>query len=201
MLLETLTNIKLFIFDLDGTIVKLPINWTEVKKKIRKILKTNHPLTPLIPSIEELVADSELKKRIYKTIDNEEIKVVKKLKFDEEIVKVFKTLKKLGYKLVLVTLQGHKPAIEALNRLNIREYFDLIISRDENKNREEQIKIALRTMNVEPTKAIIVADKFKDMSVARKLGCKSMAITEKSDITGDFKVTSMKEILKALEVR
>ena len=131
MLLETLTNIKLFIFDLDGTIVKLPINWTEVKNKIRKILKANHSLTPLIPSIEELVTDSELKKRIYETIDNEEMKVVKKLKSDKDIIKLFKKLKKLGYQLVLVTLQGFEPASEALNRLNIREYFDLIISRDE----------------------------------------------------------------------
>jgi len=199
-LLESFTNIKLFIFDLDGTIVKLPIKWTEVKKKIKKILKTNLSLTPLIPSIEELVTDSELKRRIYKAIDDEEMKVVKKLKFDEDILKLFKKLKKLGYKLALVTLQGRKPAIEALNRLNVREFFDLIISRDEKKDREEQIKTTLEAMEVPSSQVMVIADKLKDMVIAKKLGCVSMAITGKVEMDGDFKLNNIKEMLRMLEV-
>lgn len=198
--MEKFINVKLFIFDLDKTIANLQINWTEVKEKVRKTLKTNHALTPLIPSIEKLVSDSELKKRVYKVIDNEEMKVVKKLKVDEDIVKLFKNLKKLGYKIVLVTLQGYKPAIEALNRLNIYEYFDLVISRDEKKTREEQVKMALKTMGVQASQAIIVADKLMDLAVAKKLGCMSMAVTDKPNITGDFKAANIKEILKILEV-
>ncbi len=199
-LLESFTNIKLFIFDLDGTIVKLPIKWTEVKKKIKKILKTNLSLTPLIPSIEELVTDSELKRRIYKVIDDEEMKVVKKLKFDEDILKLFKKLKKLGYKLALVTLQGRKPAIEALNRLNVREFFDLIVSRDEKKDREEQIKTTLEAMEVPSSQVMVIADKLKDMVIAKKLGCVSMAITGKVEMDGDFKLNNIKEMLRMLEV-
>jgi HAD superfamily hydrolase (TIGR01509 family) len=199
-LLESFTNIKLFIFDLDGTIVKLPIKWTEVKKKIKKILKTNLSLTPLIPSIEELVTDSELKRRIYKAIDDEEMKVVKKLKFDEDILKLFKKLKKLGYKLALVTLQGRKPAIEALNRLNVREFFDLIVSRDEKKDREEQIKTTLEAMEVPSSQVMVIADKLKDMVIAKKLGCVSMAITGKVEMDGDFKLNNIKEMLRMLEV-
>jgi len=199
-LLKTLTDIKLFIFDLDGTIINLPIKWTKVKEKIKKILKTDHSLTPLIPSIEEVVTNSELKKKIYRVIDYEEMKVVKKLKFDEEITKLFEKLKKANCTLDLITLQGRKPAIEALKRLNIYEYFDLVISRNEKKNREEQIKIALRTTGMEPSRSIVVADKFRDMAVAKKLGCMSMAITDKLEINGDFKVSNVKEILKMLEV-
>jgi HAD superfamily hydrolase (TIGR01509 family) len=198
-LLEIFTNIKLLIFDLDGTIVKLQIKWTEVKKKIRKILKTSFSLTPLIPSIEELVTNSKLKRRIYKVIDDEEMKAVKKLKFDEDIMKVFKKLKKLDYKLALVTLQGRKPAIEALKRLNVYEFFDFIISRDEKKDREEQIKTTLEAVEVPSSQVMVVADKSRDMAIAKKLGCKSMAIMGKVDIDGDFKLSNIKEILRMLE--
>lgn len=198
--MKTLTNIKLFIFDLDGTIADLPIKWTKVKEKIKKILKTDHPLTPLIPSIEELATNCELKKKLYRVIDHEEMKIVKKLQFDEDIAKLFEKLKKANCRLALVTLQGRKPAIEALKRLNIYKYFDLVISRDENKNREKQIRIALRTTGVEPSESIIVADKLRDMLVAKRLGCVSMAITDKPDINGNFKVTNIKEISKMLEV-
>ena len=198
--MKTLTNIKLFIFDLDGTIIDLPINWTKVKEKIKKILKTDHPLTPLIPSIEEVATNSELRKKIYRAIDYEEMKVVEKLKFDQDIARVFEKLKKVNLRLALVTLQGRKPAIEALKRLNIYKYFDLVISRDEDKNREKQIQRALRTMGMESSQSMVVADKLRDMLIAKRLGCVSMAVTDKPDINGDFKVTNIKEILKMLEV-
>ena len=55
-------------------------------------------------------------------------------------------------------------------------------------------------MGVPPTQAIIVADKFRDILVAEKLGCKSIAITGKLDISGDFKFTNVKHILRMLEV-
>jgi len=198
--LKTPTNIKLFIFDLDGTIIDLQINWTKVKEKIKKILKTDHSLTPLIPSIEEVATDSKVKKKIYKAIDYEEMKVVEKLKFDQDIARLFEKLKKVNLRLALVTLQGRKPAIEALKRLNIYKYFDLVISRDEDKNREKQIQKALRTMGMEPSQSMVVADKLRDMLIAKRLGCVSMAVTDKPDINGDFKVTNIKEILKMLEV-
>ena len=128
------------------------------------------------------------------------MKAVKKLRFDEDIVRLFKKLKKLGYKLALVTLQGRKPAIEALNRLKVCEFFDLVVSRDEKKDREEQIKITLETMAVPSSQAMIVADRLRDMLVAKRLGCVSMAITGKLEINGDFKLNNIKEILRMLEV-
>lgn len=193
-----LTAIKLFIFDLDGTIASLQINWAEVRKKIRKILKTNHSLIPLIPSIEQLAIDSKTKEKIYQTIDNEEMKIVKKLKSDKTVVRLFKRLKELDYNLALVTLQGRIPAIEALTRLRIYEYFNLVVSRDEKKEREDQIRAALEKMNVQPFQAIVVADKLKDMQVAKKIGCKSIAISDKLEIDTDFKLNNIKEILKLL---
>lgn len=196
--MKDLIGIKLFIFDLDETIASLKINWEEVRKKIRKILKTNQSLIPLIPSIEQFAIDSTVKKRIYQTIDNEEMKMVKKLKSDKTVVKLFKRLKELDYNLALVTLQGRIPAIEALRRLRIYEYFDLVVSRDEKKDREDQIREVLETMNVKPFQAIVVADKLKDMQVAKKIGCKSIAISDKLEIDADFKLSNIKEISNIL---
>jgi len=196
--MRDLDGIELFIFDLDGTIASLQINWEEVREKIRKVLKTNQSLIPLIPSIEQLAIDSTMKKRIYQTIDSEEMKTVKKLKSDKTAVRLFKRLKELDYNLALVTLQGRKPAIEALRRLGIYEYFDLVVSRDEKKDREDQIGAALEKMNVQPFQAVVVADKVKDMQVAKKMGCKSIAISDKLEIDADFKLSNIKEILKIL---
>jgi phosphoglycolate phosphatase-like HAD superfamily hydrolase len=193
-------DVKLFIFDLDRTIADLQVDWKETKRKIRKILKTDHSLTPLIPSIEELVSNADLKKEVYRLIDKEEMKRVKKLKPDEDVVKLFNKLK-TSYKIALVTLQGRAPAVEALKKLKLHKHFDLIISRDENTDREQQIRILLEKTDINPNQAIIVADRLNDMLAARKLGCKSIAITEKSDIIGDYKFKNIKEISKALKER
>ena len=47
-------NIKAVIFDLDGTLVNLPINWDEIREKVRRVLKTRHPLKPLGVSVYEI---------------------------------------------------------------------------------------------------------------------------------------------------
>jgi len=54
---------------------------------------------------------------------------------------------------------------------------------------------------VQASHVMVVADKLMDMSVAKKLGCMSMAVTDDPKINGDFKALNIKEILKMLEVK
>ena len=46
--------IKGIITDLDGTLIRLPINEDEIKDKLRAYFHTNDNLVPLIPSIIKL---------------------------------------------------------------------------------------------------------------------------------------------------
>ena len=43
--------IKGIIFDLDGTLVRLPIKYDEVYKKLQNLFDTNDEFKPLIPTI------------------------------------------------------------------------------------------------------------------------------------------------------
>jgi len=54
-------------------------------------------------------------------------------------------------------------------------------------------------MKTQPSQIIVVADKSRDIQAAKKLGCKSIAVSSKLEIDGDFKLTNIKEILKILE--
>ena len=42
---------KCIIFDLDGTLIKLPIRYELIQKKLKELFKTESEFTPLIPSI------------------------------------------------------------------------------------------------------------------------------------------------------
>ena len=44
---------KCIIFDLDGTLVNLPVRYELIQKKLKKLFNTESEFTPLIPSIIE----------------------------------------------------------------------------------------------------------------------------------------------------
>lgn len=191
-------KIKLFIFDLDRTIVVLPINWVKVKKEINKKLEIKEKLTPLFPKIEKLTYNNlALRKKIFKIIEKEEIKIVKKISYDPEIYRIFKELKNRKYKTALITFQSKKATLKILKKLKILNFFNNILTREDSINREEQIRITLSKFGFKPSEVIVVADKDEDILAAKKFGCKTIAIRNKR-INSNYKVNSITDLLNIL---
>ena len=191
-------DLTLFIFDLDGTLVRFAVDWGEVKARIRTLLGTDEPLSPLIPSIERLATDPRLRSRIYGLVDDAEMAAARGFHPDAEIVELFRRLVSLGPRIALVTLQGRRPAVEALTRVGLLGFFDLITSRDDVKTRKEQIAATLERLTISPGQAIVIADKQADMAAAKNLGCLTFAVTDRPEVTGDFKAARAVELLQVL---
>jgi FMN phosphatase YigB (HAD superfamily) len=96
----------------------------------------------------------------------------------------------------LLTLQGRQPLEKALRKLGLQEVFDNIITREETASREKQIKKMLKFFNVKPGQAMLIADRLHDILTASKLGCKTVAITNKSNVESDYKFADVKQIAK-----
>ncbi|MEM3129503.1 MAG: HAD hydrolase-like protein [Nitrososphaerota archaeon] len=191
-------KIKLFIFDLDRTIVVLPINWIKVKKEINKKLEIKEKLTPLFPKIEKLTYNNlTLRKKIFEIIEKEEIKIVKKISYNPEIYRIFRELKNRKYKIALITFQSKKAALKILKKLKILNFFNNILTREDSINREEQIRITLNKFGFEPSKVIVIADKDEDILAAKKIGCKTIAVRNKK-INSNYKIRKITELLNIL---
>jgi phosphoglycolate phosphatase-like HAD superfamily hydrolase len=191
-------KIKLFIFDLDRTIISLPIDWIKVKEKIKKDLGINDPLIPLFPTIEKLTYNNlALRKKIFEIIKKEEIKIIKKIVFNPEIYKIFKELKNRNYKIALITFQSKKATLEILKKLKILNFFNNILTREDSINREEQIRITLNKFDFKPFEAIVVADKNEDILSAKKIGCKTISVRNKK-VDSNYKVSNITELLNIL---
>ena len=191
-------GLTLFIFDLDGTLVRFDVDWGEVKARIRTLLGADEPLSPLIPSIERLATDPRLRSRIYGLVDDAEMAAARGFHADAETVDLFRRLVSLGPRIALVTLQGRRPAVEALTRVGLLGFFDLITSRDDVKTRKGQIAATLERLTVSPGQAIVVADKEADMAAAKDLGCLAFAVTARPEVSGDFKAARVIELLQVL---
>jgi phosphoglycolate phosphatase-like HAD superfamily hydrolase len=188
-------SVKLLIFDFDGTLVQLRIDWEELKKELRKLLGSKSSLTPLFPSIEALTKNnSELRKKAWRLIEKYESEAVKEIKADFELIELFKKLKTRHFQVALLTLQGRQPLEKALRKLGLQGVFDNIITREETASREQQIKKMLKLFKVKPNQAMVIADRLHDILIASKLGCKTVAITDKRNLSADYKFADVKQI-------
>lgn len=190
-------SIELFIFDFDGTLVNLPINWKKLKEDLRRLLRSKSSLAPLFPSIEAITKNNrELREKAWKLIEEYELEAISEIKPDFEMVELFNNLKAKGYRIVLLTLQGKIPIEKALRKLKLQRFFGHIITREETISREKQIEELLKLSNVKPSQAVVVADRLHDISTASRLGCKTIAITGKSYIKSDYKFANVKQIVE-----
>ena len=163
--------IKAVIFDLDGTLVHLPINYEKLFTEFRKIIGTSD-LHPLAQKVSEL--DVETKKKIFDVWNNFEIEAVSNLKLNTEGIALYKKFSKK--RKALVTMQG-KPVVDIITG-RLKLHFDAIITREETLNRSEQLKIVAQKLGVSLSNILFVGNTNDDSLAAEKVGCKFLEVGE-----------------------
>lgn len=187
---------KYFITDLDGTLVKLNIDWEMLRNAIRKLLKTDHPLKPLATSIPIAAkGNNELIEQAFNYIKEVELHASDNVTRDEELINFFKWLNLNGIKIGLVTLQAKEPAIVTLNKLGILEFFSVIISREDDLYRINQLSLALKQLNANPIKTIFIGDTQWDIEAGKKLNCYTVSVNQ-NVLGADLYVKSVLELRK-----
>ncbi len=190
-------RVKLAVFDLDGTLAHLPIDWDELRARVREFMGTDHPLKPLGPSIPIAAGgDKELEERAFKIVEEAELEAAREANPDPELRTALEQLKSAGAKLALVTLQARRPALTALEGLGVKDLFDEIITREDSLSREEQLRMALQKLGVEPREAAMVGDLPWDAEAGRRLGCVTVIVGDRAE--GDFNVESAAEAARLL---
>lgn len=209
-------DIKLAIFDLDGTLIGAPTTFAEIKEKLKeKLLEAGIPnkvigdLTPMYENLFRIAEETgrdvnELKK----LLEDLEVKRVDESFLFEGTKEVLEFLKSQGIRLAIMTRNCRKATLKALKMHGIRDYFELILTRDdvpweEVKPNEMHIKRILEHFKVPPTKAVVIGDHGYDIIPAKKVGALSILITEHEsgrmsfsvEEKADFEVPTMKELL------
>ena len=164
--------IKGVIFDLDGTLIQLPINYDIIQKNLKEFFNISENLKPLIPTIIELSKNDQNKiKTAFSLICKEEILASKNFEIMNEAVEVLKFLKSKNLILCLVTMQCRAALNEILYKMNILDLFDFVISRDENYDRFEQIQNSLNNISLNSSEVLVIGDRIHDVESAKKAGC------------------------------
>lgn len=157
--------IEAAIFDLDGTLVNLPINYESLYEEFKGIIGTQdiEPITKTVAALDVL-----RKERVFDRWTVAEFAVLRKMTLVKEGMSLYKQYE--GKPRALVTMQGKKTVEKILNTLNLS--FQTIITREDSLDRVTQIKQATKKLRLKPESVIVFGDRDTDKTAAESVGCK-----------------------------
>ena len=167
--------IKGIIFDLDGTLVRLPIRYEIILKKLQNLFDTQDEFKPLIPTIlKKANNDRELLQQAFDFICEEETLAANNPEVIDSAIDILNYFKKRNYSLSLVTMQCMKAAKLVLDKMQISELFSSIITRDDSNQRPTQIKKSVEILSLSPDKVMVIGDRIHDIKSAKEVGCSAI---------------------------
>ena len=167
--------IKGIIFDLDGTLVRLPIRYEIIFEKLQNLFDTQDEFKPLIPTIlKKANNDIELLQKAFDLICDEETIAANNFEVIDGAIDILNYFKKRNYSLSLVTMQCMKAAKLVLDKMQISELFSSIITRDDSNQRSTQIKKSVEILSLSPDKVVIIGDRIHDVKSAKQVGCSAI---------------------------
>ncbi len=163
-------------FDLDGTLVKLPIDYESMRNELKLIAKKYglySEFKPLFKEIKRLsflhLEGEKFVKECIEIIKKYEIKGAEKAELLEGIKEILYLLKNKGIKIAIISNNSKECIEKVLEITGIKNLIDLVIGRNSLEDLKPSplpILNALKILNVK--KVIFVGDREEDRIAANK---------------------------------
>lgn len=169
-------DIRAIIFDLDGTIFHLKIDWETVKTKLNQLLGEKNLN---FDQIARKLSESENQKAA-EYLEQAEIQGVTAGIETSNASNVLRDLNE-NYQLAVVTRNSRHAAQKVIDKYNLSNV--LIVGREDVKKLKphpEAIELVLRKHNLNKEEVIVVGDTLHDLLAARHLGIKCIIVKNQS---------------------
>jgi HAD superfamily hydrolase (TIGR01549 family) len=193
--------IKGIIFDLDGTLIRLPIRYDLIQNNLKKIFNTQDEFKPLIAAVVSSAKDDALKlNEAFEAICQEETRAANEPEIIKNAFEVLEFFKSRQLKLGLVTMQCRKAVEKILAKSEYFKVFSSIISRDESHYRKEQIEKTLEMLALGSNEVLVVGDRIHDIVSARKVGCRAILVNREKVKNADIEAVEKLDGLKKISL-
>ena len=155
-------SIEALIFDIDGTLVILPIDWGRIVDEIRRV--SNGGARTFLGFVARYF-NSDGFWYIHRVLEEEELRAVEAMEVLDSAPSYIEGVcgvKRIGF----VTMQSRVAAQEILKRLKLDRCIDVLITREDAPTRALQLSIAINRLGVEPRKTLFIGDKIADAIAA-----------------------------------
>jgi phosphoglycolate phosphatase-like HAD superfamily hydrolase len=169
------------VFDMDGTLISLPVEWDKVRAELQRLTGTTLRFNPFFLDVQTVVAkDPLLLGPMMRTIDDYESRAVPGARLEEGAMGVLSSLSSRAT-LSLVTMQGRAACAKILDQLGIGRFFASSFTREDSMERTAQLKMALESIGAKEEEAFFVGDRINDLRAARAAGVRFVMIRKRPD--------------------
>jgi HAD superfamily hydrolase (TIGR01549 family) len=193
----TSISIKAVIFDLDGTIAQFNLDYKAVRGDVRSyllrmgvpasLLKVNESIFEMLNKTEIFMKNSsksnegmdKIRKEALTIAEEYELEAARDTSLLPGATETLKTLKRMGMKIGLFTLNGDKAARYILQKYKLGEFFGVTVPRDRVnyvKPNPEHLEVALKVLGVLPKETLVVGDGKVDMESAQELSAMAVGL-------------------------
>lgn len=182
--------IKAVVFDLDGTLASFNVDYRAVRAEVRSfliskglpasVLSINESIFEMLKKAEIFLRNNgkpekafiEIRKKALEIAEKYELEAAKTTSLLSGVLETLKSLKKMGLKLGLCTINSKKSTDYILKRFKIAEFFDAITPRDNVKYVKpnvEHLEATLKALEANSEETMVVGDGVSDMKCAREV--------------------------------
>jgi phosphoglycolate phosphatase len=215
---------ELILFDLEGTLVDFQWQLNNAIKEILPVLTKacidlfQYGASPGYADLYNTTRDITKDWNPEKTVDLFDHLALIYDKYDQDALTrwtpypdtrfLLETLKAGDYRMGIVSNIGSRAVKAVLDKFNILEYFEILVSRDDTsylKPSSESLKLALSRLGIQADKALFVGDSINDILAANKISMPSCFLWGgESRVTGEkghiatFQISCLSELVGIL---
>jgi len=203
MLKNILNKAKVLIFDLEGTLLEMPVDWEGMRNKIRSYFSDNFGIDmhfkPVLEKIDEALsllaqtkAKSEIdriKEQALSILESAHIEGAKKSVLYPGIFDLLEKLEKKNYILTVFTNSGKESTTILLEKNKINDYFKMIVTRedvDKPKPSPEGIEKIIKAFKLTRENYLVIGDHPYDILAGKAAKIRSVGllsgISKKEDL-------------------
>ena len=176
---------KAFVFDLDGTLATIPVDWEAVRERLKAVTGRREELRPIFPTIGDVIAkEPKLGAPIFAAIDEFEWEAVPRSRLYDGASALLSVLAERA-RVSLVTMQGRRSAMKVLEMFDLKQFFSHCFTREDSMDRAEQLKMALSSMKADRSSSVFVGDRLNDLNAAKKVGVPFVLVRTHGDDPDD----------------
>jgi len=214
---KKLSNYSLFLFDMDGTLVKFKLDFEYLKRITRKSLEDKGIYLGTIASLNETLKDlgpffpnesdyNEFVETIENIIVKHELETSIKAEAFPDSKELLQLLKTKGKKVGIITRNSKAATIKTLEVSGLNEYIDFVVTREDVKNPKpspEHVEVAIKYMGKNAEDTVVIGDHKYDIYSGKNAGCYTIGVlsgvsSEELLNEADLVVTSLGEIISFL---